>query len=115
MASITDAVRVSPSRTAFDFESRTVFAPTTETFRNTGREFLLVRNPGASSADLTITTYKTVDGCAVDDKTLTIGAGESHLIGPFPTEYYNDGDDEVTLTFTDTGAPDCELTVILPT
>ncbi|NBB84213.1 MAG: hypothetical protein GVY28_12515 [Alphaproteobacteria bacterium] len=68
-------------------------------FANTGVEVLLVRhtNSGGSSVTLSVPIPKQVDGEAVDDKEIVIGAGETHLVGPFPRETYNNGDGNVSL------------------
>jgi len=70
-------------------------------FLNDGEKLLVIENDDVDSMDLTITTTKTVDGEAVADKVITIGAGERHLVGPFPPQVYNDGDGKVALAYTD--------------
>ncbi len=113
--SILDASQISPSRAASDVTGKVLTAPDVETFSNTGKEFLWVSHDNGSgeASDLTITTHKTVDGQAVADKVVTIGAGELHLVGPFPTEIYNDADDEVTIALSG-GRLDVSLWVIKP-
>lgn len=84
-----------------------------DAFVNTGRNYLLVRhtNSGGSSVTLTIETQATVDGEAVADKTVVIAAGDDpHLLGPFPMQVYNDGDQKVQLTWS--SETDIELAVI---
>ena len=68
-------------------------------FANTGFELLLVRhtNGGGSAATLTVPIQKQIDSEDVADKTISIGAGETHLVGPFPREFYNDADGNVQL------------------
>jgi len=70
-------------------------------FVNDGKKLVLINNDDADSLTLTITTTKTVDGEAVADKTITVPAGERHLIGPFPPNIYNDGDAKVALSYDD--------------
>jgi len=81
-------------------------------FVNDGKKLLLIEhtNGVGSDVDLTVTTTKTVDGEAVADKTITIPAGERHLIGPFPTTVYNDGDAKVALAYED--HTDIEVAII---
>ncbi len=114
--SIPDASKVSPLRSASDIAGDVLNGPSSETFTNSGKEFLWVAhdNAGGTDSDLTITTHKTIDGEAVADKVVTIGAGETHLVGPFPTSIYNDANGEVTITL-DGGYADISLWVILPT
>jgi hypothetical protein len=77
------------------------FETATETgdaFLNDGKVWIHVIN-GAGELVLTIITQQTIDGEAVDDKTVTIDASTTQVIGPFPTEIYNDGDGLVQLTY----------------
>jgi len=114
VATYPDANIVAPSRVAADVDGDGLTGESTATFTNTGKEFLWITNAGGSSTDLTITTQKTIDGEAVADKVVALGAGETHCVGPFPTEIYNDGNNEVTLTM-GTGFADVTLWVIRPT
>jgi uncharacterized membrane protein len=62
-------------------------------FSNSGKEFLYLENIHTSDVVVTIQTGKTVDGLAVAEKTVTLKetgvAGDIVLIGPFPTDVYN--------------------------
>lgn len=78
-------------------------------FKNTGREYLYLSNPGASEATVTIATAITVDGQAVGDRAVVLPAGAAKIVGPFPPEWYNDADRLVQLTITGTGAADVDL------
>jgi hypothetical protein len=51
--------------------------------------FFVVTNAGIASATLTIPTPLTVDGKAVADATITVGAGKTLYVGPFPPAVYN--------------------------
>ncbi|MCP4566480.1 MAG: hypothetical protein GY841_02735 [FCB group bacterium] len=62
-----------------------------DTFANTGREFIEVANGSGGSINVTIATPKTVDGLDVDDRIVAVPAGESRLIGPFPVGTYSTG------------------------
>jgi hypothetical protein len=54
---------------------------------------------------LTIITQKTVDGLAVADRDIIItAANERRFFGPYQAVYYNDGDNLVQLTYSDSGA-----------
>lgn len=55
-----------------------------DTFTNTGKEILIVKNGDSSSHNVTITTSVTVDGNAVADPVVAVGAGVTKSIGPFP-------------------------------
>ncbi|GIW81490.1 MAG: hypothetical protein KatS3mg105_3297 [Gemmatales bacterium] len=68
-------------------------------FVNNGRELLYIKNASGSSITLTVQTPVTVDGLAVSDRQITVGAGEEKIIGPFPKGTYNDGNGHVQLSY----------------
>lgn len=57
---------------------------------NDGRVFLLAHNTNGASTARTLTVHftATVDGATVSDKTYSIAAGVSKMIGPFPMNLY---------------------------
>jgi hypothetical protein len=57
-------------------------------FGNTGREFLHVKN-GATACVVTVRTPRVVDGQAVTSRTVTVPATEERMIGPFPPATFN--------------------------
>jgi len=59
-------------------------------WRNTGREFLHVKN-GATAVVVTVVTPRTVDGQAVTSRTVTVPASAERMIGPFPPSIFNQG------------------------
>jgi len=79
---------------------------------NDGSELLLIEhtNGGGADATLTIETTKTIDGCAVADKEVTITKGKRYIIGPFPTGYYNDSNGKVQISYS--SETDLEVAVI---
>lgn len=83
-------------------------APGGDTFPNTGAEFLIIRNANATlSRTITFVTEKTVDGLDVGDLTVLIAGGASgveHLVGPFSKDVYNDSNEEIAMTYTDSAA-----------
>lgn len=76
-------------------------------FRNTGREWICITNASGSSSTITATTPKTVDGLAVADKTWTVATGTSLHLPPFPSDTYNNADDQVYLDTTQTVSMTC--------
>jgi len=70
-------------------------------FVNNGKEILMVNhtNSGGAGVTLTIVTQSTVDGQAIADRTVAIGAGEFHPLGPFDKGVYNDANGKVQLTW----------------
>lgn len=70
-----------------------------DTFANTGREFLAVKNADASAKTVTIDYVPTADGQTVPDKTVIIPAGQTYLIGPFPPSLYNNASGQVSVTY----------------
>ena len=79
-----------------------VEATTEDTFANTGREFAEVLNGSESPVVVTFVTPRTVSGLAVEDREITIPAGERRMIGPFPPGVYSVGGvsgGEVSITY----------------
>lgn len=71
-------------------------------FPNEGkRTFIHVFNGDASQHTVTIQTPKTVDGLAIAERTVAIPASEDRMIGPFPTEWYNQADNTVYIDIDD--------------
>jgi hypothetical protein len=70
-----------------------------DVFPNTGSEVVVIKNGSGSPITLTVVTPATVDGLAVADLTASIGAGETRMVGPFPTAVYSDGSGNVSLTY----------------
>jgi hypothetical protein len=68
-------------------------------FPNDGRTKLFVNNIAATGNTVTIETPNTVDGAAIADKTVAQLTLEKHLIGPFPQNFYNNGDGNMHVTF----------------
>lgn len=65
-------------------------------FNNTGKEFLAIVNGGGAPTVVTVNAYppnaqsNPPDGLTVTDRTVSVPAGESRLIGPFPPSIYSD-------------------------
>ena len=70
-----------------------------DAFVNTGNEVVHIKNSGGSGRTVTFATPATVDGLAVADRDVTVPAGEERIVGPFPTNTYNDGDNKVQMTY----------------
>ena len=67
------------------------------TFENEGHlTFVVVRN-GATGMNLTVFIPFTVDGQAVTDQTYVIAGNTNYLLGPFPTQWYNQADGTVRI------------------
>ena len=64
-------------------------------FANDGRTFLRVVNGGGSPINVTIDTPGSVDGLAVSNLVVAVTNAEDRLIGPFPTNIYNQSDGKV--------------------
>jgi len=83
-------------------------------FVNTGKELAVVEhtNPAGSSVTLTVTTTATVDTEAVADKVIVIGVGETHVLGPWPQQWYNDANAKVQFAWS--AVTDVQLAIITP-
>lgn len=60
-----------------------------DTFPNTGREVVVIKNASVGAITVTVPTTGTVDGLAIADLTASIGAGETRMLGPFPPSIYS--------------------------
>lgn len=89
------------TRAGIDAIPATAAAGGGDKFLNTGRECFILKNADASGKTVTLVTAATADpdGLAITDKTVTVGAGNSTIIGPFPTGIYNDVDGYMNLTY----------------
>lgn len=68
-------------------------------FLNSGQILIHVKN-GATDVTVTIVSQVTVDNLAVADLTVLVPANEDRMIGPFPTDWYNDSNGKVQLQYT---------------
>lgn len=50
---------------------------------------LLVTNASGGSINVTVQTPRTVDGLAVSDNVVAVGAGVTKVLGPFPSATYD--------------------------
>ena len=68
-------------------------------FSNNGKTWVEILNlTGATT--LTIDTPNTVDGEAIANPTVSIGANTRYKVGPFPPDVYNRSDDSVRVSVT---------------
>lgn len=82
-------------------------------FTNTGVEVIHIKNASVGSIDVTIDTPATVDGLAVAQRTVAVGAGAEKFIGPFPPSTYNDTGGFVNLSYS--GVTTLTIAVLDPT
>ncbi len=64
-----------------------------------GRTAFEVNNGSGSSVDVTIITQATVDGLAVADRVISVGAGERYIINQLASGTYNDSNGNVQVTY----------------
>lgn len=87
-----------------------------DSFVNTGVELVVFKNASVGDITVTIATPVTIDALAVADRTITVAAGTSKLVGPFPPGWYNDtfiSGGSVNMTYS--GVTTFTVTVIKPT
>lgn len=70
-----------------------------DTFTNTGQEIAVIKNGSGAPITVTFVTPATLDGLAVTDLTVSVGAGETRAVGPFPPGVYNDANGLVSMTY----------------
>lgn len=61
-----------------------------DTFINSGQEIFVVKNGSGAGITVTFATPTTIDGLAVSNLDVSVGAGVTRSIGPFPSGWYND-------------------------
>lgn len=74
-------------------------------FKNTGKEFVVIRRDQASTSTITFATSYTYDNLPLPDLTVAMAAGDSteqfKPVGPFPTDKYNGSDGYLKVTSDD--------------
>lgn len=70
-----------------------------DSFANDGRTYLDINNGSGGSITVTFVTQQTVDGLAVADLAVAVGAGVRTKVGPFPPGIYNDVNGRVQVTY----------------
>jgi hypothetical protein len=77
-------------------------AASSDKFANNGRTYLHVKNGGGAPITVTIVTQYTAGGLALADQAVSVANGAEKVIGPFPTDLYNDANGETTVTYSAT-------------
>lgn len=103
---------VNVARTGVDLAGAAVSA--SDKFLNTGKEMLIVTNGSGGSINATLVTPKTVDGNAVADPIVAIGAGVTKAIGPFSRDLFNDVDGFLTVNFSGTTTVTAKVVRLTP-
>lgn len=70
-----------------------------DTFTNSGRTFLVVKNGGASSVDVTANSVTPCNQGFDHDQAIAVAAGAEKWIGPFPKTRFNDATGKVGVTY----------------
>lgn len=66
---------------------------------NSGRMLLYVKNGGGGSINVTITTPGSIDGLALPDKVVAVGAGAEKIIGGLAPNVYNATDGTIAVAY----------------
>ena len=78
-------------------------------FPNNGATFLLVTNGSQASIDVTAISQLTLEGLAVADSVVAVGAGVTKLLGPFNPSIFNDENGNMTVTFSAITSITCSI------
>ncbi|MBP2232565.1 hypothetical protein J2847_005894 [Azospirillum agricola] len=76
-----------------------------DSFTNTGKELLHIKNGAGSPVTLTIKSRNATpspDGfgpVSKPDRTVTVPAGGDRIVGPFPLKAFNDSNSRVSMTY----------------
>lgn len=82
-------------------------------FANSGSELLFVENTSGGSITLTevFGVNATLDGVTPTSKTVVVANNKQLLLGPYPTQLYNDANGNMQLTYSGAGLT---VQVVLP-
>jgi hypothetical protein len=80
-----------------------------DTFANDGHTVIQVINGGASSDTVTIVSAVPCNQGVNHPITVTVASGTTQLIGPFPTNRFNDANNLVTVTHSYTTSVTCSV------
>lgn len=70
-----------------------------DTFRNTGSNFLHVKNGGASPVTVTIDSVEKCSHGFDHDLTVTVAAGADKIVGPLQVKRFNNESGQVSVTY----------------
>lgn len=68
-------------------------------FANDGKTYLEVQNTSAGAINVTINSQKVCDQGVDHDQVVAVAAGARRIIGPFPTDRWNDSNGRVQVTY----------------
>ncbi len=76
-------------------------ASKTDVWVGTGKELLIVNNAAGSPITVTLNfgPGATIDGQTPTSRTVSVAAGATTIIGPFPPNLYNDATGNVSVTY----------------
>ncbi len=76
-------------------------AAKSDKFLNTGLQFLYINNGGGSPITVTLTygVGGTIDGQSLPNRTISVTNGHAVLVGPFPTNLYNDSSGYMNISY----------------
>lgn len=72
-----------------------------DSFVNSGRTFLIVRNGGTAAINVTVNSQKPCNYGFDHDVVVSVAAGAEEWIGPFPKERFNDSNGRVQVSYSD--------------
>lgn len=70
-----------------------------DSFLNDGQTVLAINNQDVGSVTVTIAFQVTLDGVTATNRTVTVPAGETVIVGAFPPSIYNDTNGKVQVTY----------------
>lgn len=82
---------ITPTVLSFEGITQTLAAATGDghAFANTGETLVIIANAYTATITATFVTAREVDGLPVEDVDVTLGAGVTKIVGPFPTGVFN--------------------------
>lgn len=99
MATVPAATPITPA--GINMATLATNAALSQTFANNGKILVAIKNGSGASINATFVATKVVnDGggnLSLGNRVVAVAAGATLVIGPFPTEVFNDSAQEVTL------------------
>lgn len=83
----------------FNFTGLTAAAGGGDKFTNDGQTYFVIKNGDASPHTVSFAIQLAVDGVTPTFTPVNLLAGETRLLGPFPSGIYNDANGQVNVTY----------------
>lgn len=70
-----------------------------DSFPNTGSQFVVITNGSGAPITLSEVIQAAIDGQTPSPRTVSLAAGKTYILGPYPIATYNDGNARMNFTY----------------